>query len=284
MKMISKNEIAKLKGEGFLAQKQEGYFSVRILSRAGNFTSKQIIKLAEIADNYGRGYLGVTTRLATEIPWIKYEDIEAVKKEIVSSGMAHGGTGKRVRPLVSCKGTVCVHGLYDTQKLCGELHDKYFGYELPSKFKITLVGCPNNCAKASINDIGIMGQAYVEFDEEKCKTCGICTKSCRQKAVTVENEKIVYKKDLCVNCGKCATVCPFEAMTIKEQGLQVYLGGRFGREYRMGNRLKGLYKEEEIPDLVQKIFDVYSEMGNPGERLAKMIERVGFDKVEEAIL
>lgn len=31
--------------------------------------------------------------------------------------MGHGGTGKKVRPLVSCKGTVCVHGLYDTQKL-----------------------------------------------------------------------------------------------------------------------------------------------------------------------
>ncbi len=73
-------------------------------------------------------------------------------------------------------------------------------------------------------------------------------------------------------------------MTIKEQGLQVYLGGRFGREYRIGNRLRGLYKEEEIPVLVQRIFDVYSEMANPGERLAKMIERIGFERVEEAIL
>ncbi|NFA61974.1 4Fe-4S binding protein [Clostridium sporogenes] len=282
--MISKDEISKLKGEGFLVQKQEGYFSVRILSRAGNFTSKQIRNLAEIADNYGRGYLGVTTRLATEIPWIKYEDIEAVKEEIISNGMVHGGTGKKVRPLVSCKGTVCIHGLYDTQKLCAQLHDEYFGYGLPSKFKITLVGCPNNCAKASINDIGIMGQAFVDFNEEKCKGCGLCTKSCRQKAITVENKKLVYKKDLCVNCGKCASVCHFNAMTIKEQGLQVFLGGRFGREYRIGNKLKRLYTEEEIPSLVQKIFDVYTEMANPGERLAKMIERVGFHKVEESIL
>ncbi len=56
--MISKDEISKLKGEGFLAQKQEGYFSVRILSRAGNFTSNQIKSLAEIAEHYGREYLG----------------------------------------------------------------------------------------------------------------------------------------------------------------------------------------------------------------------------------
>ncbi|NEZ46342.1 (4Fe-4S)-binding protein [Clostridium niameyense] len=281
--MIKAEDITKLKGEGFLAQKHEGFFSVRVLSRAGNFTSEQLIKLSEIADNYGRGYLGVTTRLTIEIPWIKYEDIPAVKNEIISNGMSHGGTGKKVRPLVSCKGTVCPHGLYDTQKLCSELHDKYFGYELPSKFKITLVGCPNNCAKASINDIGIMGQAYVEFNEEKCKSCGICTKTCRQKAVIKKDNKLIYNKDLCVSCGKCATVCPFEAMTVKEKGLAVFLGGRFGREYRMGNRLNRLYKEEEIPSLVEKIFHVYSDMANPGERLAKMIERVGFDKVENAI-
>ncbi len=282
--MINKNEISRLKGEGFLAQKQEGYFSVRILSTAGNFTSKQIVKLAEIADNYGKGYLGVTTRLATEIPWIKYEDIEAVKKEITCNNMIHGGTGKKVRPLVACKGTVCIHGLYDTQKLCSKLHDKYFGYELPSKFKIALVGCPNNCAKASINDIGIMGQAHVELNKEKCKSCGICTKFCRQKAISIKNDELIYKKDLCVNCGECAKVCPFKAMSIKRQGLQIFLGGRFGREHRIGNKLTGLFKEEEIPDLVQKIFNVYSDMANPGERLAKMVERVGFKKIEEAIL
>lgn len=282
--MISKKEIAELKSEGILAQKQDGYFSIRILSRAGNFTSEELSKISEIASKYGKGYIGVTTRLATEIPWIKYEDIQKVKDEVVSNGMRHGGTGKKVRPLVACKGTVCLHGLYDTQKLCGELHDEYFAYDLPSKTKITLVGCPNNCAKANTNDIGIMGQAYVEFDEDKCKNCGLCTKSCRQKAVQKIDGKLIWNKDNCVNCGKCAEVCPFGAMTVKENGLAVFIGGRMGRGYRFGNRLSRLYKEDEIIQLVKNIFDVHKELAFEGERLAKLIERVGFEKVEKAII
>ena len=152
--MITQNEIAALKAQGILAQQQEGYFSIRILSRAGNFTAAEFQTLAEIAAKYGRGYLGETTRLAIEIPWIAYNDIDSVKSALTAGGLVYGGTGKKVRPLVACKGTVCQHGLYDTQKLCGICHDQFFGRDLHAKTKITFVGCPNNCAKANTNDIG----------------------------------------------------------------------------------------------------------------------------------
>lgn len=281
--MISTAEKTKLKGEGFLPQKDDGYFSVRVLSKAGNFTCDEIIKIAEIAKSYGKGYLGLTTRLTTEIPWIKYEDIPKVKEELTKNNLRHGGTGKRVRPLVACKGTVCPQGLYDTQKLCMELHDKFFAYNLPAKFKITLVGCPNNCARASLNDIGIVGQAYVEFNENKCKACGLCVASCRQKSLTRENDKVSYNNSTCVNCGKCAQVCPFGAITVKEEGLKIFVGGRSGREIRMGSPLNGLYKYEEIPSLVQKIFDFHTDNGNDGERLSKLLDRIGFEKLQDFI-
>ncbi|HSQ87317.1 4Fe-4S binding protein [Romboutsia sp.] len=282
--MISKDEISRLKGEGILAQKQEGYFSIRILSRAGNFTAKQLNDLAQLSQKYGNGYLGVTTRLAIEIPWIKYEDIENLKADLKEAKLAHGGTGKKVRPLVACKGTVCQHGTYDTQKLCSKLHDKYFGYNLPSKTKITLVGCPNNCAKANTNDIGIVGQVYVKFNEDKCKNCGLCTKPCRQKSVKIVDKTLVWDKDECVNCGKCAQVCPFGAMEVDKQGMAIYLGGRMGRGYRFGDKLNNLYQEEEIVELVQDILDTYKELGNPEERICKVIDRIGFDAFEKALM
>lgn len=282
--MISKEEIARLKGEGILAQNQEGYFSIRILSRAGNFTANQLNDLAKLSQKYGKGYLGVTTRLAIEIPWIKYEDIENLKKDLKEAKLAHGGTGKKVRPLVACKGTVCQHGIYDTQELCGKLHDKYFAYSLPSKTKITLVGCPNNCAKANTNDIGIVGQVYVKFNEDKCENCGICTKVCRQKSVKVVDKKLVWNKDECVNCGKCAQVCPFGAMEVDKQGMAIYLGGRMGRGYRFGDKLTNLYHEEEVLELVQDILDTYNELANPEERICKVIDRIGFDTFEKALM
>lgn len=282
--MISKDEIARLKGEGILAQKQEGYFAIRVLSRAGNFTAQQLNDLSRLSEKYGRGYLGLTTRLAVEIPWIKYEDIEGIKRELKEAKLVHGGTGKKVRPLVACKGTVCQHGIYDTQELCGKLHDKYFAYDLPSKTKITLVGCPNNCAKANTNDIGIVGQAYVKFNEEKCKNCGICTKQCRQKAVKLIDKKLVWDQEQCVNCGKCAVACPFGAMEVKKQGMAIYLGGRMGRGYRFGDELTDLYQEEEMENVVQKILDTYTELGEPGERISKVLERIGIEEFESNLI
>lgn len=282
--MITQKEIATLKTQGILAQKQEGYFSIRILSRAGNFTSKELQTLSGIAEKYGRGYLGETTRLAMEIPWIKYEDIEPVKDAIKACGLTHGGTGKKVRPLVSCKGTVCLYGLYDTQKLCGECHDRFFGRDLHAKAKLTFVGCPNNCAKANTNDIGLVGQAYVQYDADACTHCGKCAKVCLAKSLTMVDKKLVWDEKKCVNCGKCAKVCTFDAMTEEVRGIAVYLGGRMGRGYRFGDRLTDLYPVEAIPNLIEKIFETYMELGVDGERICMVLDRIGIGAFEDALL
>ena len=65
-----------LKGLGFLLQNDKEHFAVRLLSRAGNFTTEELSNIKYLADKYGRGYAGVTTRLQLEIPWIKDEDVE----------------------------------------------------------------------------------------------------------------------------------------------------------------------------------------------------------------
>lgn len=282
--MITQKQIAALKAQGILSQKQEGYFSIRIMSRAGNFTSNEIKALADIAEKYGRSYLGETTRLNIEIPWIKYDDIESVKSLITAAGLSFGGTGKKVRPLVTCKGTVCLHGLYDTQKLCGLCHDRFFGQDIHAKAKFTFVGCPNNCAKANTNDIGFVGQSYVQFDEDHCTDCGKCIKVCRAKSLTLVNKKLVWNEKLCINCGKCAQVCDFEAMTEEARGVAVYVGGRMGRGYRFGDRLTDLYAVEEIPDLIEKILETYMVLGTDGERVSAVIDRIGINAFEEALL
>ena len=35
--------------------------------------------------------------------------------------------------------------------------------KLPHKFKIAVGGCPNNCVKPNLNDLGIIGQRVPEF-------------------------------------------------------------------------------------------------------------------------
>ncbi|MDU1348083.1 4Fe-4S binding protein [uncultured Clostridium sp.] len=281
---VSTEEKAVLKSQAILAQKQEGYYSMRILSNAGNFTSEQLSALSKISLKYGKGYLGLTTRLCIEIPYIKYEDIDIVKKELAENNLVIGGTGKKVRPVTACKGTVCVHGQIDTQALAGKIHNEYFGRELPAKFKIGVVGCPNNCGKAQLNDIGIIPHVDIEINENNCVLCGKCIKVCKDGALVKENKKLVYKEELCVHCGKCATACGLGAIKKKSEGLKLYIGGRFGRKAKMGKPLNKLFKEEEILPMLDKIMTYYNENANPLERLASMIERIGFDEVEKNLL
>ena len=273
-----------LKGLGFLLQNDKEHFAVRLLSRAGNFTTEELSNIKYLADKYGRGYAGVTTRLQLEIPWIKDEDVEKFREEADALGLRYGGTGLKVRPLVSCKGTVCLHGNIDTQEICRQLEAKYFGMDTPAKCKIGIVGCANNCAKASINDIGIAGRNVPKYVEEKCVGCGMCVKACRQNALTLEDKKIKFNKDLCVNCGGCVRACRPGGFVSMEKGAEIFVGGRYGRGMSVGTSLGRIFKEDEIVHVVDKIMEYYRANGKHRERICHVMERIGKEKFINDIL
>ena len=55
--------------------------------------------------------------------------------------------------------------------------------------------------------------AKIQIDEEKCKGCGICQKSCPVGAIEGEGrEKRVINQDKCIKCGTCIKTCPFHAI------------------------------------------------------------------------
>ncbi|WP_416175910.1 4Fe-4S dicluster domain-containing protein [Clostridium sp.] len=281
---MNKKRLQELKLDGFISQKNVGYFSLRIIAPAGKMSVEKMKYVNEIANKYGRGYISFTTRLSIEIPWIKEEDIENVKSDLKKCGLYSGGTGKIVRPIVACKGTVCPHGLIDTQGIAERLHKKYFATKLPSKLKIGIVGCPNNCAKASINDIGFMGQKIPKFQEENCKSCGLCVSVCKAGAITKEDGKIVRDAEKCVGCGKCINACHFGGMTTEKEGMQIFVGGKFGRKYRIGNRVNKIFSPEEAETIVEKITNYYVENANKGERIADMIDRIGFEELNKKLV
>ena len=55
--------------------------------------------------------------------------------------------------------------------------------------------------------------AKIQIDEEKCKACGLCQKSCPVNAIEGEGrEKRVINQDKCIKCGSCIKTCPFHAI------------------------------------------------------------------------
>src|SRR4030042_476951 len=79
-----------LKRRGFLRQKQDGFFVVRTRMLNGVYQKEHLNKLSEIALRYAKGFVHATTRQGLEIPFIGFEDIDEVEREIKSAGMEAG--------------------------------------------------------------------------------------------------------------------------------------------------------------------------------------------------
>lgn len=183
-------DYATLKKGGFMRQKQKNNFSLRLRVVGGNLTAKQLAKIAEVSENYGDGYVHLTSRQSVEIPFVKLDDVEAVKDALAEGDVEPGVCGPRVRTITACQGeAICPSGCIDTYALAKELDDRYFAKELPHKFKFGITGCQNNCLKAEENDVGIKGGIKVSWKEDACIGCGVCVKACRQVQSLLRTEK-----------------------------------------------------------------------------------------------
>ena len=285
-------QINKVKGLGCLKDKRfDDVFNIRVITRNGKITADEQRAIAEAADLYGSGEVAMTSRMTVEIQGVAYNNIPLLIIFLRENGLETGGTGPKVRPIVSCKGTTCVFGLIDTFSLSRKIHDLFYvGYHdtvLPHKFKIAVGGCPNNCVKPDLNDIGIIGQCIFVPDLDKCRGCKICAieNACPMKAAKLVEGKIVIDSEVCNRCGRCYSKCPFGAFENAKEGYKVCIGGRWGKKTAQGKPLSKIFStEDEVLCVIAKAIILFREEGVKGERFADTIERLGFDYVEKKLI
>ncbi len=277
-------DYATLKKGGFMRQKQKDHFSLRLAIVGGQVSAQQLAAVTEVANEYGHGYVHLTSRQGIEIPFIKLADIDKVKEALAKGGATPGVCGPRVRTITACQGNaVCPNGCIETQELAQELNDRYFGQELPHKFKFGVTGCQNNCLKAEENDLGIKGGVKVSWVEEKCIDCGLCAKTCREKAITITDGKITIDQDKCNFCGRCAFACPTDAYDTKP-GYLVSFGGLFGNKINKGTAIVPFIEDKEtLFKVCDAALNYFKENANPSERFKFTIDRVGREKLDEAV-
>lgn len=277
-------DYAVLKKGGFMRQKQKNNFSLRLRVVGGNLTARQLAKIAEVSEQFGDGYVHLTSRQSVEIPFIKLDDIDRVKSALAEGDVQPGVCGPRVRTITACQGAaVCPSGCIDTYSLAQELDERYYARELPHKFKFGITGCQNNCLKAEENDLGIKGGIKVKWIEDKCINCGVCEKACRCNAIAIENGKVTVDEEKCNYCGRCFKSCPTEAWeTIN--GYIVSFGGLFGNSINKGETIIPFIEDKEkllkICDAAIQFFD---ENAKPSERFKFTVDRVGKDVFEKII-
>lgn len=291
-KKLSPEDIKRVKGLGFLQDKRyPDVFNARVITRNGRITTDEHRAIAEAADRFGSGQVAMTTRLTMEIQGVRYENIQPLTDFLSAYGLTTGGTGALVRPVVSCKGTTCQYGLIDTYALSEKIHERFYvGYHnmpLPHKFKIAVGGCPNNCVKPDLNDLGVVGQRVPVPDIEKCRGCKKCQieKNCPIHAAKLEEGRISIDPDACNHCGRCKGKCPFGAVEEYREGYKILIGGRWGKKTACGRPLPRLFPtEEEVMAVIDRAILLFREEGIAGERFADTVARLGFDYVSGKLL
>lgn len=278
-------DYATLKKGGFMRQKQKNNFSLRLRVVGGNLSAVQLAKIAEVADKFGDGHVHLTSRQSVEIPFIKLDDIDEVKKALGEGGVEPGVCGPRVRTVTACQGeSICPSGCIDTYGLAKELDNRYFARELPHKFKFGITGCQNNCLKAEENDLGIKGGIKVSWRESDCIQCGVCVKACRTEALSLIDGKIVLDKEKCNYCGRCLKACPTEAWDAVH-GYIVSFGGLFGNSISKGETIiPFIDNHDKLMEVCDAAIQFFDDNANAGERFKFTIERIGKEKFKEEIL
>ena len=289
--LLIKEDEKDLKNMGFIINEKTNTYTANIITVNGILTSSQHQCIGKAAELFGNGIIKLSTSFTIEVRGIPYEKINDFRKYIEKENLETGGIGPRLRPVVSCIGTDCRYGLTDTLSLSDEIHEriynKYKNVQLPHRFKVAISGCPNDCTKINLCEIGIMSQYIPNFNENKCKGCKKCiiSKNCPMNACEVVDKKLKIDEDKCIHCGRCDKKCPFESIKESKHGFKIYIGGTWGKRVSHGVALSKIFTDkEEALNVIEKAILLYKEQGISGERFATTINRIGFEKVEKQLL
>jgi len=146
----------KLGEKGAILQRDNQTYAIAAHIPCGVVTPQQLRKLADVAEKYGAKALKITGATRIAIVGLKEEDIDAVWSEL---GMSAGAAvGLCVRSIRACPGTTfCKLGKQDSLSIGLTLDQRYHGFELPGKFKMSVSGCTLNCSESWVRDIGLIG-------------------------------------------------------------------------------------------------------------------------------
>ncbi|MDD5773665.1 MAG: 4Fe-4S binding protein [bacterium] len=152
--MSDKINVEELKRGGVVKLKEKGLFSVWVKTYCANLNSKQLKKVAELSEKYGRGIILFSTRQIPIIPFVKLEDIDAIKRELKKVEVGLDRCGPRIRNINVCyEDSICKDAISNSL-LLGEKLEKYFDDPILHKTKIGISGCSRDCIAARVlNDL-----------------------------------------------------------------------------------------------------------------------------------
>lgn len=142
--------------KGVIIQRDKETYAVAPHIPCGVVSPAALRKIADVAEKYKAAALKITSAARIAIVGLREDQVDDVWKDLEMT--AGAGVGLCVRSIKACPGTTfCKRGMLDSLTMGLKLDEKYHGLETPSKLKIGVSGCPNQCAETCIKDIGLVG-------------------------------------------------------------------------------------------------------------------------------
>ncbi len=135
----------------------DGTFSVVPRIRGGVTSPDELRRIADVAEKYKVRMVKITGSQRIDLLGVQKEDLPKIWADLgMPSGQAYT---KGVRMVKTCVGTeFCRFGVQDAISAGIELERRFENLFTPHKLKMAVVGCPRNCAEATVKDIGLVGQ------------------------------------------------------------------------------------------------------------------------------
>lgn len=135
---------------------KDGTYSVIPRMFAGQTSSSELRRIADVVDKYAIPTVKVTGGQRIDLLGVKKEDLRAVWQDLgMPSGLAYA---KGLRTVKTCVGSEwCRFGTQDSTLMGQQLEHALCLMYAPHKVKIAVSGCPRNCAESGIKDVGVIG-------------------------------------------------------------------------------------------------------------------------------
>src|SRR6201991_4641277 len=166
---LSPEHVGLLKWYGLYAHNTgDGHFMMRVKVIQGKLSLAQVETMAGIAEEFGRGIIDCTTRQCFQIPWIRLENIPEILDRLDKCGMTPSGAcGDITRNVVGCTLSGLAHDeIVDGYATSEAIHEYFLDNKLysnlPRKYKVSVTGCREDCARGLINDISLSAAIHAD--------------------------------------------------------------------------------------------------------------------------
>lgn len=296
-------DVKAVRKNAFRITKNRGETAIRIRVPGGHLKAAHLSVIQEIAEKFGNGTVHITTRQGYEIPGISMDRmpevnhavssmIEAIEQEcgFALEQPEQGYPAAGTRNISACIGNqVCVFANMDTTGLARKIEKVI--YPNDHHVKIAVTGCPNDCIKAHMNDIGVIGNVLPAFDSNRCIACESCVDVCRSRVVHclyMEDHARAMDESYCIRCGECILKCPVAALSRGKTLYRIIVGGRTGkRNPRLADTFIEGADEAVVLGLCRNLYGFigrHIDRSLDKEHVGYTIDRVGYHVFAKEVL